>query len=168
METNNSPVIFLDIDGVLNSSITHKYAPDSEKLFIGSDWVYVPMLQTFKNFVIGHNAKIVGVSSWFSTKQPQENVKIMEALGLAEYFIGTTDYTGGGMSRGSSVLRYVEQNQLTRWAVLDDAGASMYQFPTVIVNGRLGISKFDLDQLARQMKANIDLGMCKQLQNMGL
>ncbi|UGO55794.1 putative RNA repair protein [Escherichia phage JLBYU43] len=66
VEISNTPVIFLDIDGVLNSSISHHHARDNEKLFFGSDWVYKPLLQAFQNFLKPSPIMIVGVSSWFS------------------------------------------------------------------------------------------------------
>ncbi|QQV93564.1 hypothetical protein SPThor_42 [Salmonella phage SP_Thor] len=112
VEISNTPIIFLDIDGVLNSSISHHHAPDSEKLFFGSDWVYKPLLQAFQNFLKPSPIMIVGVSSWFSVRNEMENVQIMTGLGLIDRFLGTTDFTGGGLSRGNSVLRFVEKHKL--------------------------------------------------------
>ncbi|EJT0117262.1 hypothetical protein NVX19_003513 [Salmonella enterica] len=165
VEISNTPIIFLDIDGVLNSSISHHHAPDSEKLFFGGDWVFKPLLYAFQNFLKPSNIMIVGVSSWFSVRNEQENVEIMAGLGLLERFLGTTDFTGGGLSRGNSVLRFIEKYKLKHWCVLDDAGAMMYQYPTVIVNGRTGINLQDLNSVSYMLEFSPDLEMCKALQN---
>ncbi len=59
MEISNTPIIFLDIDGVLNSSISHHHAPDDEKIFFGSDWVSNPS-QGFQDFIRPSPIMIVG------------------------------------------------------------------------------------------------------------
>ena len=163
-EISNTPIIFLDIDGVLNSSISHHHAPDDEKIFFGSDWVFKPLLKAFQDFIRPSSIMIVGVSSWFSVRNEMENVQIMTGLGLIDRFLGTTDFTGGGLSRGNSVLRFVEKHKLKHWCVLDDAGAMMYQYPTVIVNGRTGINLQDLKAVSYMLEFSPDLGMCKSLQ----
>ena len=163
-EISNIPIIFLDIGGVLNSSISHHHAPDSEKLFFGGDWVYKPLLKAFQDFILPSSIMIVGVSSWFSVRNEMENVQIMTGLGLIDRFLGTTDFTGGGLSRGNSVLRFVEKYKLKHWCVLDDAGAMMYQYPTVIVNGRTGINLQDLKAVSYMLEFSPDLKMCKSLQ----
>ena len=164
MEISNTPIIFLDIDGVLNSSISHHHAPDDEKIFFGSDWVFKPLLKAFQDFIRPSSIMIVGVSSWFSVKNEMENVQIMTGLGLIDRFLGTTDFTGGGLSRGNSVLRFVEKHKLKHWCVLDDAGAMMYQYPTVIVNGRTGINLQDLMAARYMLEFSPQLEMCKALQ----
>lgn len=166
VDLSNTPIIFLDIDGVLNSSISHHHAPDEEKIFFGGDWVFKPLLQAFQNFLKPSGIMIVGVSSWFTVRNEVENVKIMTALGLVDRFLGTTDFTGGGLSRGNSVLRFVEKYKLKHWCVLDDAGAMMYQYPTVIVNGRTGINMQDLNAISYMLEFSPDLAMCKALQNL--
>lgn len=163
-EISNTPIIFLDIDGVLNSSISHHHAPDNEKIFFGSDWVFKPLLKAFQDFIRPSPIMIVGVSSWFSVRNEMENVRIMTGLGLIDRFLGTTDFTGGGLSRGNSVLRFVEKHKLKHWCVLDDAGAMMYQYPTVIVNGRTGINLQDLKAISYMLEFSPDLEMCKSLQ----
>lgn len=164
MEISNTPIIFLDIDGVLNSSISHHHASDDEKIFFGSDWVFKPLLKAFQDFIRTSSIMIVGVSSWFSVRNEMENVQIMTGLGLIDRFLGTTDFTGGGLSRGNSVLRFVEKHKLKHWCVLDDAGAMMYQYPTVIVNGRTGINLQDLKAVSYMLEFSPDLEMCKSLQ----
>lgn len=166
VDLSNIPIIFLDIDGVLNSSISHHHAPDNEKIFFGGDWVFKPLLQAFQNFLKPSGIMIVGVSSWFTVRNEMENVEIMAGLGLVDRFLGTTDFTGGGLSRGNSVLRFVEKHKLKHWCVLDDAGAMMYQYPTVIVNGRTGINMQDLNSVSYMLEFSPDLAMCKALQNL--
>ena len=164
MEISNTPIIFLDIDGVLNSSISHHHAPDDEKIFFGGDWVFKPLLKAFQDFIRPSSIMIVGVASWFSVKNEIENVRIMTGLGLIDRFLGTTDFTGGGLSRGNSVLRFVEKHKLKHWCVLDDAGAMMYQYPTVIVNGKTGINLQDLMAARYMLEFSPELEMCKSLQ----
>ncbi|CCI88525.1 Sir2 (NAD-dependent deacetylase) [Yersinia phage phiR2-01] len=165
VEISNTPIIFLDIDGVLNSSIAHYHSPGEDKLFFGGDWVSKSILKGFQDFIYPSPIMIVGISSWFSVSREEENVKIMAGLGLLERFLGTTDFTGGGQSRGNSVLRYVEKHNLKHWCVLDDAGGMMFQYPTVITNGRIGLTRQDLNSISYMLEFSPDLELCKTLQN---
>ena len=47
------------------------------------------------------------------------------------------------------------------WTVV---GAMMYQYPTVIVNGRTGINLQDLRAVSYMLEFSPDLEMCKALQ----
>lgn len=156
------PILFLDIDGVLNSGYFHEHALDDHpELILQFDdprglfhYVEKYKLQMFQHFVESIDAAIVGVSSWFEATNkrttPQDlavNASIAEFLGIRHRFIGTTKTTGGGLGRGNAVREMVEQNEWKVWAVIDDAGPSMYNFPTRQINGREGLVEINLDMI---------------------
>lgn len=156
------PVLFLDIDGVLNSGRRAEAYKDSETddlLFFEDPrgflhWVEKAKLEMFLAFVERVDAHIVGVSSWFeptnsntTEKDVLTNKAIAKFLGLGDRFIGTTRTTGGGLYRGHAVLNYVVKNYVRAWAVVDDAGDHMYDYPTHIISGREGITEADIEVL---------------------
>lgn len=131
-------VVFLDIDGVLNRA-----AYDEEICDVYDDTRYVERELADKLCVWGNeqNIEFVGVSSWFVGRKAETSA-IANFLGI--YMKDTSDRCGGGFHRGLGVLDYVEKHGLTHGCVLDDAGGGMYGFPTVNVNGRIGITQYDL------------------------
>ncbi|QCW23791.1 hypothetical protein AAS21_gp053 [Pantoea phage vB_PagS_AAS21] len=156
------PVLFLDIDGVLNSGRRAEAYKDGETddlLFFEDPrgflhWVEKDKLEMFQRFVERVDAVIVGVSSWFeatndlTTEQDMvTNFAIAEFLGIGDRFIGTTRTTGGGLYRGHAVLNYVVKNNVRAWAVVDDAGENMYDYPTWVINGREGITPKDIESI---------------------
>ncbi len=154
------PVLFLDIDGVLNSgrrAETYKDGETDDLLFFEDPrgflhYVEKDKLELFQQFIERVDAEIVGVSSWFEATNDYTtegdratNLAIAEFLGLKDRFVGTTRTTGGGLARGHAVLNYVVKNNVRAWAVIDDAGHNRYDYPTYVINGREGITSNDID-----------------------
>lgn len=163
-------IIFLDIDGVLNSGITaEKWAkerkqPEGVLVYRDQgmlDWVEVNKLEMLKAFIKKHGARVVGVSSWFygqnARMTPERhfaNVSVFEFLGIEDISLGTVACTGGGTDRGDSVLQYVNDHELTKWIVIDDSGEDMYDYWTHQINGRTGITKEDFDFFDRLIEGS--------------
>ena len=105
--------IFLDIDGVLNSGQNAwKFIHNPELLpqyrFLGKgDWVEVELLNRLIGLVKDEDAKIVGVSSWFTfIKDPKAELKeIEDVLMLPVYDVSHS--TGGGVHRGHGVFELI-------------------------------------------------------------
>lgn len=153
MDWRKARVVFLDIDGVLN------YAPyrneQVDKTVDLTRYVDRELCEMFAGWVNRSGFVVVGVSSWFIGSDEDDLKKVSDGLGFNIFYTG--DQCGGGFARGTGVLDFVERNEITKWAVIDDAGANMYLYPTVIINGRIGVTPYDL------LAANnmLDLGHSK-------
>lgn len=112
-------VIFLDIDGVLNSVDSE----DHFHGFIGLDYSGIKLL---KEIVDATEAKIVLVSTW-KLSWEKNNKSRPDGLGayldqrLAEEGMVIVDKTGGQMSeRGHGILDWLSEYPTDTWIVLDD------------------------------------------------
>ncbi len=118
-------VIFLDIDGVLNT-------PSSESRcgeYIGIDDDKVKKL---KKIVLRTKAVIVLISTWKKYWRKEEKFKPLQDYfanyldeKLAKCGLKTTDKTkdkadGEYLSRGESILEYVYRNKVKNFVILDD------------------------------------------------
>lgn len=118
-------VIFLDIDGVLNT-------PSSESRcgeYIGIDDDKVERL---KQIVEKTKAEIVLISTWKKYWRKEEKLKPLQDYSanyldekLAKQGLKATDKTkdksdGRYLSRGESILEYVYRNNVEKYIILDD------------------------------------------------
>lgn len=118
-------VIFLDIDGVLNT-------PSSESRcgeYIGIDDEKVEKL---KQIVEKTKAEIVLISTWKKYWRKEEKLKPLQDYSanyldekLAKQGLKATDKTkdksdGRYLSRGESILEYVYRNNVEKYIILDD------------------------------------------------
>jgi len=164
----NTPVIFLDIDGVLNSVQGHQRIEDYEvlngnydensiediihckndlngEICLGS-WVERWLVNNLKILIQHTNAEVVGVSSWFTSRHSLETVS--DFLGIE--IVDMTDYTGGGLERGRSVERYVDKYGIKDYCILDDSHEQHYEGKLlneklVRVDGGFGLSFYDIN-----------------------
>jgi hypothetical protein len=150
MDWRKAKVVFLDIDGVLNYGPYRHVGVD--KTVSLTRYVDRSLCDMFAGWVIRHGIVVVGVSSWFCGSDDEDLRHVSDVLGFN--ILCTGYHCGGGFGRGTGVLDFVEEKKITKLAVIDDAGANMYLYPTVIVNGRLGITPFDL----MTAKSMIDIG----------
>ena len=112
-------VIFLDVDGVLNSI-------DSEDRFhswIGLDYSGIKLL---KEIVDATGAEIVLVSTW-KLSWDKNNKSRQDSLGsyldkrLADEGLAIIDKTGGHINyRGSGIVDWLSEHTVESWIVLDD------------------------------------------------
>lgn len=158
------PVIFLDIDGVLNSEEDrqHSYISDLFNMlettrFSMGDWITNSKLERLHEFLSVIDAQVIMVSSWFcgnptTFEQKQKNAAICDFLGLTNRTLAISRYTGGGLHRGSEVLKIVESLGLVDWVVIDDAGSNMYEFDTHQIDGRVGLTDTDILILIERLR----------------
>ncbi|AUE22842.1 hypothetical protein Ah1_00324 [Aeromonas phage Ah1] len=117
-------VIYLDIDGVLNSYSELDTLVKKEnnarmfRLYGKLDWIYVPMLERLHRIIRETNAKVVGISSWFKVGDDKRTKKIAEFLDIE--IVDLIDYTGGGYHRVESVIRHIKEHSITDFVILDD------------------------------------------------
>lgn len=157
----NSPVVFLDIDGVLNSAedyeMLHINHLSNLKFYSKGDFVSKIKLKRLQKFLNDIDAKVVFVSSWFwgspnTEERIRENKDMIRFLGLESRALGVLKYTGGGLGRGKEVLKMVETLELVNWIVVDDAGSNMYDFEIHKIYGKIGITDTDIKTLKERLK----------------
>lgn len=121
-QSSYGSVIYLDIDGVLNSyselDTLIKMDKRVIRLYGKIDWIYTPMLERLHRIIRETNAKVVGISSWFRVDDDMRTQKIANFLDIE--IVDVIDYTGGGHYRVESVIRHAKQNNITNFVVLDD------------------------------------------------
>lgn len=158
-------IIFLDIDGVLNSGIRHetepywytKPTPDDIRIYHGGDWIEIKMLQMLKDLVDEYNLYIVGISSWFSRneKLKHKNYKVIaEFLDLP--IIDISNNTGGQRDRGA--IEWIKEHpeyEVEEWCYLDDAD-HLFDDPSdprlVQPSGRYGLQDYDIEEIKKVLK----------------
>lgn len=160
----DQPVVFLDIDGVLNSQddVVHAHMSDvfnstQIKTFKRGDWVTIPKLQLLYKLLEDIDASVVMVSSWFwgnpqTQKHIDENQDMIDFLGLTDRTILVSKNTGGGLGRGREVLNIVDTLGIKNWIVVDDAGDKMYEFDTHQIDGIMGLTLQDVEILKQRIK----------------
>ncbi|AFN69646.1 hypothetical protein Aes012_016 [Aeromonas phage Aes012] len=123
-QVNEEVVVYLDIDGVLNTQDDHmEWRTDrNSHLYRVSpynrgDFVSNHRLSLLREWLKKHDAKVVIISSWVVLRDTGK--MICDFLELP-YHSEAYD-TGGGKSRGTGVLRHVADHNIHRWVVLDDA-----------------------------------------------
>lgn len=148
-------VIFLDIDGVLNS----QRSCFDDDLAIRTRLGYIGHyeLQRFHDLLSHVDAKVVLISSWArpsgDPKCKEREKEISEALGVEIY--GTINYTGGGRSRGQSIVEYIKENNVDKYVVLDDSIQHyVYELEGnfIQVNGLIGLSFYDIQLASNILK----------------
>lgn len=151
-EGNQNKYVFLDIDGVLNSaasrdddSIEYKTEQPLSRYLVNKLRSWHDMA-TWLNSGSLTNIYFIGISSWFTSRDVAKELEEVSKL-LKIDIVDCIDYCGGGSGRGKSLLDYVEEHEIRYWAVLDDAGGYMYGYPTVNVNGRIGLTDYDLQMV---------------------
>lgn len=157
----NNPVVFLDIDGVLNSAEDHEMRKlnhlSNINFYSAGDFVNKIKLKRLHQFLDDIDARVVFVSSWFwgspnTEEHIRENMYMIRFLGLEHRALGVLKYTGGGLARGKEVLKMVEALELTDWIVVDDAGSHMYDFDTHEIYGKMGLLDTDIEILKERLK----------------
>ena len=123
-----SKVIFLDVDGVLNDIHTSSITPNG---YIGLDKKFILQL---KRIVDATNADIVLTSDWkfeFTTDSCDEDSAELDGkylcLRLSQHDLHikarTKDNSVGTdrqSRRGSGIRRYIQENKVTDFVILDD------------------------------------------------
>lgn len=122
---DDAKVIFLDIDGVLNSGvyaeefISKKLQDDPEHYHIWCDQVAVKKLA---DFCEKHDVQLVISSSWRRTNDIQSTVNRMRDIPgfepIINYICGQTGRKG--VSRGDQIKNFVDNYGIKNYAIVDD------------------------------------------------
>lgn len=154
----NLPVLFLDIDGVLNGGWQHEllrpigfytHATDM------GDYVLLSKLETLIGISVATNAQWVIVSSWVRNRLSEDDEEIVQLMNDLGYdTIKGSLITSGGQERGDSVMACIKALGLTRYAVVDDAKLQMYKNVHdqlgkhfIAPNGRYGLQDGEFESI---------------------
>lgn len=152
-------VMYLDIDGVLNSTTDHfeyKMLRDSNTdvvepewfmRFNHGDWVNRDRLKLIQDLAKKHDIKFVIVSAWCGGGTDYRDVHAFLELPIHSKAYNT----GGGLSRGEGVQQHVEDHNidLDDYIILDDSWREMYddRRRCVPVDGYHGIDDVTIDMI---------------------
>lgn len=103
-------IIFLDIDGVLNSdSILSEYIPEID----GEYYPYQPHLVENLNSILKRtDARIVVSSTWRLGESVERLQYLLTHMGVKGEVVGKTDsYSDKFVVRGNEILKWIQDNQ---------------------------------------------------------
>lgn len=119
-DKHNKFVVFLDVDGVLNTLSTAETAPSGD---IGIDSARVAILsRAMKKYGRGKiSGDIVLTSDWKTTNMTNANYMYLISK-LAEYKLEISGHTPGGkIDRGAGIVKYLEDHpEIKEYVILDD------------------------------------------------
>lgn len=144
-------IIFLDIDGVLNSdSILSEYIPEID----GEYYPYQPHLVDNLNMILKRtDAKIVVSSTWRLGESVERLQYLLTHMGVKGEVIGKTDsYNDKFVVRGNEILKWIQDNQnllgchhydFYDYVILDDDSDMLYgqRNNFVHIQGEEGLTK---------------------------
>lgn len=160
----DNPVVFLDIDGVLNSGW---FAENLGRFFDRLDilevtldipcWVELRLLSVFTKVMKSGNAQVVVVSSWLNDNlaPDDENVKKLSSF-LNLPVVGSL-VTSGCSARGESVRACIDELGLEQWVLIDDRekyydGLGLDPGRCIFTDPRTGLSVHDFEKLDRLLQ----------------
>lgn len=117
------PVLFLDVDGVLNSAL---YLHNNPGSFDRKDNDWITMLDPLPCALLAGvirrtGAAVVISSAWRYNHSPAEMKQLLRRRDVDVVVLGRTELGAG--HRGAQILRWLaEHPEVTRWAVIDDSG----------------------------------------------
>lgn len=124
----DTPIIFLDFDGVLNHPGTKERNPLWTKV-VG----ICPERTARLNKIIDQTAaKVIISSTWRYYFEPLELDKILKDAGFRGKTIGQTDKFFSHRARGHEVLSEVRERGLVNWVALDDDVAGFDNHPRLV------------------------------------
>ena len=115
---HNKFVVFLDVDGVLNTRSTAESAPSGN---YGIDFARVAVLSKAIKADKRNIADIVLTSDWKDLgPRHKDYIYLVEKLG--EYKLEISGHTDGGkVDRGAGIIRYLENHpEIKEYVILDD------------------------------------------------
>lgn len=143
-------VIFLDIDGVLNSALS-LYAGEYTKTWN----INKTILKAYKKFTEKHDIKTVVSSTW--REKANGSLFEMEKIILNDSGIhlkidGMTDVLN--KSRGIEIDKYIKENNVKNYAIIDDGkGFLEYQLTKLVQTDiSLGMTLYDIKKLAEVLE----------------
>jgi hypothetical protein len=161
------PIVFLDIDGVLNDAqYWLKYAANRDAFITRfgrtkpGDGVEIEKLERLKLILRETGARLVIISSWAinATKNLSD---IENTIDWPIY--GAIDHPGGGIGRSLSIKKWLYNNDFPAFVILDDAGEACYPLQDTYLwdhmihcDGKVGLTQQDAEQAIIKLRTFYD------------
>jgi hypothetical protein len=152
------PIVFLDIDGVLNSAQWYAQAgsrrekgesgPSTERELLERS-IDPACVQRLNRLLQLTGATVIVSSSWRKNHGLSEIVSIMKARGFCGEVVGTTSSDDGTLSRGGEITRWLEKNFPlgAAYVVVDDEVETGLPAEVVVVTSNdTGLTDEDVDR----------------------
>lgn len=160
------PVVFLDIDGVLNGGWQHEYygiinGEDILNRDGRGDWVCRSKTRALFGIFRIHKAQVIIVSSWCRDFKRADDPEIQKLQEFFEYpdILGSL-HTSGSVERALEVLFFLESYpEINNYVAIDDSYHLYHEagFPEerlIACNGRYGIADCQLAEVDDLLRTN--------------
>ncbi len=141
-------IIFLDVDGVLNSiNNLVMVAKETGRSYSGYNYPFdASCLENLKYLVLRAGWKIVIASTWRLSEEGMDVLKKkLDEYGLWEYVIGVTKYIGS--DRDKEIFEYIKRFLIEDFIIIDDNGCGEILLPYLIkTNTYFGLTKDNVDE----------------------
>jgi hypothetical protein len=152
------PIVFLDIDGVLNSeqwyaqAASRKEKPNSQpstQRSLLERSIDPACVQRLNRLLQRTGAVVIVSSSWRTKHQLSEIVSILEARGFCGEVIGVTPSDDGTLARGGEITRWLKENVPcgVAYVAVDDEVETGLPTEVVVVTSRdTGLTDEDVER----------------------
>ena len=147
------PIVFLDIDGVLNSGQWYAQAVPREEEPTG--WSLLERsidpacVERLNRLLQRTRAVVVVSSSWRKQHELSEIVSIIEARGFRGEVIGVTPSDDSALSRGGEITKWLDENfpgGVVYAAVDDEVVTGLPAEVLVVTSGDTGLTDEDVER----------------------
>ena len=155
------PIVFLDIDGVLNSEQWYAQAtsrkeernsqPSTHRSLLERS-IDPACIQRLNRLLQRTGAVVIVSSSWRKKHQLSEIVSIIEARGFCGEVIGATSSDDGTLSRGEEITRWLKKNvpRGVAYVAVDDEVETGLPTEVVVVTSKdTGLTDEDVERAVR-------------------
>jgi hypothetical protein len=143
------PILFLDIDGVLNSEAWYRRRPDMGKWHEANEFD-PEAVWLLRAVVAMSGCQIVVSSSWRHGRTLEDFQRLLPGLPL----IGFTPALTTGKNRGDEVQKWIEDNAHTGpWCVVDDSTDFYDDQPRVRTDWKIGLTPAAAERLVANLSA---------------
>jgi len=116
-------VIFLDIDGVLNSEqfyIDRDHSPKAKKMWTKTSHIDAKAVDILNQITNKTDAKIVVSSAWRVGRTTEELQILLKSVGVTGEVIDRTKATSFDGIRGEEIQEWISRNKCDSFVILDD------------------------------------------------
>ena len=138
------PIIFLDIDGVLNSHQWHVLNPEVSR---GGDMLDDAAIRVLNHLIIQTDAEVVISSVWRGLYERKELLDLLRKHGFTGTIIGDTPHLARPAQRGDEIGQWLAGHAFDarRFVILDDDHDMGELLPhLILIDNREGLSPWHI------------------------